>query len=351
MSRDGLGTGVLSLGCVNAFLKNAGVQPVWVAREEARELIVEQFGADAWGAGIPSRFRLVDVPKFLVKMWLLRKRAGDLVCVLSPGKSARLAMSVFPKKDQFGYVDWHKSGRCLGVDGVWRRYDVTQDHLVSRAARVLCPKLIENQVGPVWENGCLQPVLSRMNGPAALVDAVLRDTGLAEKPFVLFSIGARWVYRRWILDGWVDLARGLIVGGHTVVLCGTPSEQVDLVQIQREVGDENCVLLPSLSVPEFVELGRVASCMVTLDSGPMHVAAAVKTPCIALYGPSEPALTVGVAGPGMMQAVRWDGCMYWPCIDPSTSNDGGGCRQGAHSCMRNLSVDRVLQAVEGMLER
>jgi len=75
------------------------------------------------------------------------------------------------------------------------------------------------------------------------------------------------------------------------------------------------------------------------DAGPMHMAAAVGCPVVALFGPTDPA----VWGPyGKQCHTIYKGLDCRECFHP-------GCSRGEMSCMKLISVDEVLQAVKPVL--
>ena len=95
------------------------------------------------------------------------------------------------------------------------------------------------------------------------------------------------------------------------------------------------------------ELGVVlerADVLVTADTGPMHIAAAVGTPIVALFGPADPNRTGPVGPKGRdLVVVNRDGLDCVPCRKRY-------CRRGDTACMTELPVLRVLAAVHRQLE-
>ncbi len=91
------------------------------------------------------------------------------------------------------------------------------------------------------------------------------------------------------------------------------------------------------SLRELACLYRQAALLVTTDSGPMHLAAAVGTPVIALFGPTDPVRT-GPYGPGH-RIIRGE----MPCIPCFRKR----CETG--DCMRAITVETVFSAVKEIL--
>ena len=72
------------------------------------------------------------------------------------------------------------------------------------------------------------------------------------------------------------------------VLTGALSEHIDLKKIAESVKDEPIVFTPHSDILAVAALMSRASLFMGIDSGAMHLAAALKTPIIALFGPTDP---------------------------------------------------------------
>jgi ADP-heptose:LPS heptosyltransferase len=85
--------------------------------------------------------------------------------------------------------------------------------------------------------------------------------------------------------------------------------------------------------------------LVTGDSGPMHIACAVRTPVVALHGPTDP----GLSGPTDPNAlILWRRLWCAPCYDASATAE---CRFGNPICMKSLGPDLVFLAALRQLKR
>lgn len=150
-------------------------------------------------------------------------------------------------------------------------------------------------------------------------------------PGAEFGPSKRWPYERWI-----GLAQALRreVPGIQVVLVAGPDEVWLVVPIHEQTGRIHPVVGPDL------DLGRLASVLghldllVTNDSGPMHVAAALGVACVALFGPTDPRRT-SPAGEGhrVLASGRW--CA--PCFRRR-------CPLLHHGCMKDLGIEAVTAA-------
>lgn len=91
--------------------------------------------------------------------------------------------------------------------------------------------------------------------------------------------------KRWDPLRFAEVARGLAARGFTIVVTSGPGEESSASQVAREI--DGTVTLLGLNIPELAELIRGARLYIGNDSGPMHLAAAVRTPIIAVWGSSD----------------------------------------------------------------
>jgi heptosyltransferase-1 len=126
---------------------------------------------------------------------------------------------------------------------------------------------------------------------AESIDRLLRAMRLPEG-FVLVSAGAGWDSKQWPVDRYTQLLNVLSQRRAlpSVVVWGNDRERARAVEIVEPTAG-GARLAPSMSLPELVELARRARFMLGSDTGPLHIAAAVGTPCVALFGPTDPELT------------------------------------------------------------
>jgi lipopolysaccharide heptosyltransferase I len=116
---------------------------------------------------------------------------------------------------------------------------------------------------------------------------------IKQRRWIILQPGARWLNKRWPADYFADLLRRLAAaydGVNFAVMGG--GEDQSLGEKIAEAQPSCCLdLTGKLSLPEMVEWIRSSELMVTNDTGPMHVAAALGKPVVALFGPTEPTRT------------------------------------------------------------
>jgi len=105
---------------------------------------------------------------------------------------------------------------------------------------------------------------------------------LPKKPFVLAHPFAGWVSKQWPLNHYRQLAALLKREGLTLVVNVPPGRASDLDGFED-------VAVHTSSLPGLIHATREAAAVLGLDSGPLHLAAALSKPGVALFGPTDPA--------------------------------------------------------------
>jgi ADP-heptose:LPS heptosyltransferase len=180
-------------------------------------------------------------------------------------------------------------------------------------------------------------------------DASARAAALisgAPRPLVgLHASGGR-ESKQWHLDRFAAVGRRLAHDrGATIVLTGSPSDRPLVDRVRAELGDVRVVDAAGvLDLPALAALVGALDLFVTGDTGPMHLAAAMDTPVVALFGPSH----VERYGPlaARRRILRVD--LYCsPCgrvrLPPER------CRGHVPDCMDGIQVDAVVAAALELL--
>ena len=122
------------------------------------------------------------------------------------------------------------------------------------------------------------------------VAALLAQHGLGGRPLVAMCPGSKQAAKRWPLERYAALGARLIAdGGVAVAIIGGPDEVRAAALVTRDwPAGRFAVLAGELSVLESAAALRRASLYVGNDTGAMHLAAAVGTPCVAIFAAREP---------------------------------------------------------------
>jgi heptosyltransferase-2 len=154
--------------------------------------------------------------------------------------------------------------------------------------------------------------------------------------------GAEWgPSKRWPWRHFADLANTLrreMPAARQVILAG-PKEVWTAVRIHEESGKLHPVIGPDLDLAGLAAVIAHLDLLVTNDSGPMHLAAALGVPCLALFGPTDPRRTAPAgAGHEVMYRDLW--CS--PCFRRH-------CPLLHHRCLRGIGVAAVTARALAML--
>lgn len=158
----------------------------------------------------------------------------------------------------------------------------------------------------------------------------------------IFGIHAGGLYGRakhWGDARYVEIVKRLRLEGFDVVLLTSPGEREQAERIST-----TCNGVPMVGHDgDVLELAAALShlaAIITNDSGPLHVAAALSVPSVSIFGPTDPGRTVI---PGASRVIR-------ATIDcqPCYQRD---CPLRTHQCMNDVSVDDVFSAALGLFEQ
>jgi heptosyltransferase-2 len=158
---------------------------------------------------------------------------------------------------------------------------------------------------------------------------------------IALAPGAVGPSKRWPARSYADLGRRLIGEGHRVWIVGGPSEQALAAEIAATAPGE----IRDLTGPDLrnaILALAAADVAVSNDSGLLHVAAALDTPTIGIFGPTSAShwaplnpLAAVIETPNELPCR--------PCHQPV-------CRLGHHLCMRDIAVEQVLAATRAAVK-
>jgi lipopolysaccharide heptosyltransferase II len=258
-------------------------------------------------------------------------------------------------------VDLHRTLRsrfCLGFVGARRREVYRKDSLrrrlwamgwlrdsMQRERRHVVDRYLE----PLRRLG-LEP---RFDQPELVLDeretgearTLLREAGVSDPSRVaLLFPGARWPNKRWTAAGFAAVAARLRADhGLEPVLGGDAADQDQISRVRELTPGGAVVLAGRTGLRQLAALLRVARVVVANDSGPAHLAAAVGTPVVALFGPTVPAFGFTPRGPLVRVVSRDLTCR------PCTVHGGTRCPRGERRCLDGIGAGEVLAAVDELL--
>lgn len=162
--------------------------------------------------------------------------------------------------------------------------------------------------------------------------------GAADKIVVLHP-AARWRTKRWPAERFAQVADRLAANPGVRIIFVAGGEQAGQVdEVMRQVSGKVVNLAGRCTLLELAALLKRAHLAISNDSGPMHLAAALGTPVIGLFGPTDPR-RVGPYGAGhsaLKKQFACPGCTRRACVRDQ-------------SCLKAIAVDDVLSAAAALL--
>jgi len=158
--------------------------------------------------------------------------------------------------------------------------------------------------------------------------------------------GAKWETKRWDEGKFTEACRTLIDKLNCkILLFGNTGEEKLVEEVKRDLPEEKLLLAVGLPLGKFMSLIKRCDCLITNDSGPMHMASALGVPVVAIFGPTHPKL--GFAPRGCSDVVL---CADVKC-SPCSLHGEKRCRKESRFCMDLIQPEMVTEAAERILEK
>ncbi|GAB6137355.1 lipopolysaccharide heptosyltransferase II [Halanaerobaculum tunisiense] len=206
---------------------------------------------------------------------------------------------------------------------------VEEGHMVDNYLALL-PKLgleIFDQAGQ--ELAVTDQALARMT-------EFLTEAGVTKEDRVIgLNTGASWATKRWPKRKWANLADQLQQTEAKVVFFGGPGDVQRVTEIVDQMAEEPIIAAGETNLQELAALASLSDLFISGDSGPVHVAASVETPTIAIFGPSDET-KYHPYGDNYQVITNEIDCR--PCGEQQ-------CPLEHHRCMENISPEDVLSCV------
>jgi len=305
----------------------------WVVEEAAADLLLHHPHLDnvlisrrkSWLADLKAgRMRSVwrEITMFVKA---LRQRPYDLVIDFHGLLKSSLIVLLSRGKRKLGYDSWQELSGLFLTEKI---YEDMNKHAVERYFD------FPLYLGAKKEE--MEFVLPSHPEAEKRIRCLLEEHGLEESHFVVISPIAYWKTKLWDDQKFAELA-DLIQEKLSKKVVFTGSERQAVESIISRMVSSGINLAGRTSLPELAELFKKSRLIVTTDSGPMHLACAVGTPVVALFGPTDPART-GPYGKGHVVIRANTPCS--PCFLKK-------CK--TIQCMQDITVAQVFSAVEKRL--
>ncbi len=250
-------------------------------------------------------------------------------------------------------LDLHNSLRSLAlrryVGGPWTSYP---KHRVARTVLIRTRRNLYRDHRPVAEryfdaarglgvspdDGSLEMFLPRPTLVAAEEFLSTRGIGTTRQ-LIAVAPGAAHFTKRWPLHHWTALGRRLVEQGNDLVVVGGPEDRELAATVVGAVGERAVSAAGVFDLPGSAAVLKRARALVSGDTGVMHLATAVGTPVVALFGP-----TVEPFGffPYHAKATVLQRELH---CRPCSAHGGPRCPEVHHRCLQDLTPDAVLDAL------
>jgi ADP-heptose:LPS heptosyltransferase len=330
LSRPPLQPIVIAFGRLGDMVMLSSVLHLLHRRFGRRCLVV---GAGTWNSrlyqGHPDVERVLSLARhfpFILSLaswralWSLYRTSPSpiYVCERQPRQLARIRRML-----ALGGVD---PARCLFIDDALN----ADEHWVDRFIRLgrRTPAMLSVAEDSSSMPGMPAPRLSVSDAERVELDAWLRQKGWIGRKLVLVQPGnfrsmsrrrERWRRlnaddKAWPVENWVSLLRRVhaTMPDAAIALCGAPEEGALLQEIQGAAGLQN-IVAAQLPLRQLLALSESAHSMISVDTGPAHVAAALGLPLVVMFGaesqrqwlPRSPfgSAVVGIGGPPVYTRV------------------------------------------------
>jgi heptosyltransferase-3 len=186
-------------------------------------------------------------------------------------------------------------------------------------------------------------VLAVSPSAMAVAQEAVSRANLIDRSFVLIHPGSRWFFKCWPPDCMASLCDAIVADGMPVALVSGPDplEKWLLNEVTRRLKQPLPTFPGTLSLKELAALIARARLFVGMDSAPMHMAAAMGTPTVALFGPS------GDIEWGPWQVPHRIVTSSHPCRPCGRDGCGGGKRS---ECVEIITPEQMLAAVHSLLK-
>jgi heptosyltransferase-1 len=220
--------------------------------------------------------------------------------------------------------------------------------LINHDPVLLAPHQVERNMKPLQDIGLTcdeigQPLLKTSNQNCRQAEVVMNT--LADKtPRVAIFPGSRHATKQWPVEYVIELADRCRQQGLQVALMGGQQESALIAQIAAKMRNKPNMVHSNGSLGLLAALIERCDLVVSPDSGPAHMAAALGVPTLVLFGPTSPERWAPRGE--NVQLIHLD-------LDCSPCSNHGNkkCRRGQHECLRAIEPKTVFEQVEQILAR
>jgi heptosyltransferase-2 len=156
--------------------------------------------------------------------------------------------------------------------------------------------------------------------------------------------GAKWETKRYEPEKFAQICRRLVDSLNAkIVLLGEAGEEEMVWKIASELPESSTIRAVRLSLGQLMAVIRRCDCLISNDSGPMHLASALRVPVVAIFGPTHPRLGFAPLGPEAVVLCSDEEC------SPCSLHGEKRCRKQSRLCMDAIDPTEVAEAAERLI--
>ena len=263
--------------------------------------------------------------KALNALSLLRQQKYDLVISLRGDLLTALFALTKPARYRLDYA-WLQIANKLGHARFTGTHQLERNLDLLRMADIPTP--------------CQLPAFHTTDDDRRWTDDFLQKSEISpDRPLVIVHPGSPISLKRWRTERFAAIADWLIEQKNAqILLVGARDEAPIVSAVQRQMREKSMNLAGETTVSQLAELLKRSRLFLGNDSGPMHIAAAVGTQTIGLYGPGNPA-RFGPVGLNCHTVRRQPHCP--PCM-------GTVCKFGGEGCMKDIRTEDIIQTIQAI---
>ncbi len=209
------------------------------------------------------------------------------------------------------------------------------EHVVWQSLRLIEPWTGELPASKIVYRFPVDPVSE------GYVNGYLQEWGIApDQPIICIHPGTGTWVKHWLEERWADAADTLADQLEAAVVFTGGDHELALVRrIASQMHRRACIMAGDTRIGQLAAVFKRAKVVLGPDSGPLHLAAAVGTPTVSLFGPADPQ-EFGPWGPPRKHLVLGSDIGCRPC----RVLDWGADSPEFHPCVRDITLARVLDA-------
>jgi len=198
-------------------------------------------------------------------------------------------------------------------------------------------------VGVTEADGTYEYVVSDID--KAHADAILHKKKAGVRYIIGINPGSNWEAKKWLSNNFVRVARKLLLRFDDIEIMITGAEKDSKLakKMVEDIDSDRCYSVAGeTGLKELAELFRRCILVISADSGPLHLASAVKTTTIGLFGPTSHEIT-GTIGKGKNIIIQNKIDCKIPCYEKE-------CKK-KYVCMGSITVEKVFDVAEKVLSK